>query len=717
VIFINKINLQIAEISKRHIGKGIAIIDPKIVEENNFITGQIIELTGNKKSYVKLWSGSQEDYGSSIIKIDGLTRYNIGSGIGDTILIRKVSANNAVKITLSSTQKLTIDGLNEHMIDNYDGRVFAVGDTIMINTQFGNKLQLVVTDSIPSSPVIITSDTNFELGHMIKAPDLSTSRITYDDLGGLKKEIRKIREMIELPLRHPELFEKVGVAAPKGVLLYGPPGTGKTLLAKAVAGETNAYFISVSGPEIMGKYHGESEERLREIFKKAEEHAPSIIFIDEIDSIAPKREEVTGEVERRVVSQLLTLMDGINNRGKVIVIAATNRQDSIDSALRRPGRFDKEIEIGVPNYEERAEILNIHMNGVPIDDKVELNNIAKKTHGFVGADLQMLVKEAALNSMRRMLPQINMDDDKISSSILKKIKITENDFDCALKEIKPSALREILIQIPYISWNDVGGLDEIKNELREVIELPIKHEDAFLHVGAKQVKGILMHGPPGTGKTLLAKAIANLTQSNFISIKGPELLSKWVGESERGIREIFRKARQASPCIIFFDEIDSIIPKRNMTSSSNVTEKVVSQILTEIDGLEELHDVLIIGATNRLDIIDPALLRPGRFDRIIEVPNPNHKDRENIFKIHTKNKPIDKNVNLNKLAELTNKFNGAEIASVCDRSAILALKRYLNNPQGIINNIVITQNDFMHSIDAINSAKAKNLQSGQINLI
>jgi transitional endoplasmic reticulum ATPase len=444
VIFINKINLQIAEISKRHIGKGIAIIDPKIVEENNFITGQIIELTGNKKSYVKLWSGSQEDYGSSIIKIDGLTRYNIGSGIGDTISIRKVSANNAVKITLSSTQKLTIDGLNEHMIDNYDGRVFAVGDTIMINTQFGNKLQLVVTDSIPSSPVIITSDTNFELGHMIKAPDLSTSRITYDDLGGLKKEIRKIREMIELPLRHPELFEKVGVAAPKGVLLYGPPGT---------------------------------------------------------------------------------------------------------------------------------------------------------------------------------------------------------------------------------------------------------------------------------GKTLLAKAIANLTQSNFISIKGPELLSKWVGESERGIREIFRKARQASPCVIFFDEIDSIIPKRNMTSSSNVTEKVVSQILTEIDGLEELHDVLIIGATNRLDIIDPALLRPGRFDRIIEVPNPNHKDRENIFKIHTKNKPIDKNVNLNKLAELTNKFNGAEIASVCDRSAILALKRYLNNPQGIINNIVITQNDFMHSIDAINSVKAKNLQSSQINLI
>ena len=404
-------------------------------------------------------------------------------------------------------------------------------------------------------------------------------------------------------------------------------------------------------------------------------------------------------------------MDGINNRGKVIVIAATNRPDSIDIALRRPGRFDKEIEIGVPNYDERYEILNIHMKGVPINNKIKLNDIAKKTHGFVGAYLQMLVKEAALNSMRRMLPQINIDDDKISSSILKKIEINTHDFDYALKEIKPSALREILIQIPYISWSDIGGLDEIKNELREAIELPIKHKEAFKHVGARQIKGLLMHGPPGTGKTLLAKAIANLTQSNFISIKGTELLSKWVGESERGIREIFRKAKQASPCIIFFDEIDSIVPKRSISSISNVTEKVVSQILTEIDGLEELHDVLIIGATNRLDIIDSALLRPGRFDRMIKVPNPNYKDRENIFKIHTKNKPIDKKVDLQKLAELTNKFNGAEIASVCDRSAIFALKRYLNNQQKCtINDMAITQNDFVNSITIINTIKDKNLQ-------
>ena len=596
------------------------------------------------------------------------------------------------------------------MIDAYDGHVFATGDTVVINTQFGDKLQLVITDTVPSSPVIISGDTHFELGHMLKTPDFSVSRITYDDLGGLKKEIRKIREMIELPLRHPELFEKVGVAAPKGVLLYGPPGTGKTLLAKAVAGETNAYFISVSGPEIMGKYYGESEERLRKIFKKAEEYSPSIIFIDEIDSIAPKREEVTGEVERRVVSQMLSLMDGIKNRGKVIVIAATNRRDSIDIALRRPGRFDKEIEIRIPNYEERHEIINIHTHGVPIDDKVDLVNIAKKTHGFVGADLQMLIKEAALNSMRRILPQINMNEDKISSSVLKKIKINDEDFNNALKEIKPSALREILIQIPYVSWNDVGGLEEVKNELREIIELPIKHKEAFKHVGARQVKGILLYGTPGTGKTLLAKAIANLTQSNFISIKGPELLSKWVGESERGIREIFRKARQVSPCIIFFDEIDSIISKRSMSSGSNVTEKVVSQILTEIDGLEELHDVLVIGATNRLDMIDPALLRPGRFDRIIEVPSPDYQDRENIFRVHTKTKPIDEKVDFKKLAELTTKFSGSEISSVCDRAAILALKRYLNNKNNVVNDIKLIQSDFIDPINTIDNNKKNKLK-------
>ena len=462
----------------------------------------------------------------------------------------------------------------------------------------------------------------------------------------MKNEVQKIREMVELPMRHPELFEKIGVEAPKGVLLYGSPGTGKTLLAKAVAGETNANFTYLSGPEIMGKYYGESEERLREFFKQAEENTPSIIFIDEIDSIAPKREEVSGDVEKRIVSQLLTLMDGMKSRGKVVVIAATNRPDSLDPALRRPGRFDREIEIGIPDEEGRLAILNIHTRGMPIDEKVDLKAISKITHGFVGADLEVLAKEAAMRSLRRIMPEIDLDQEKISQEILQKIQITNEDFLDALKEVRPSALREVLIQTPNVTWDDVGGLESLKEELREAIEWPIKHKDAFDYVNVETPKGILLHGPTGTGKTLIAKAVAKMTESNFISIKGPELLSKWVGESEKGVREIFRKARLAAPCIIFLDEVDALVPRRGGSSDSHVTANVVSQILTEIDGLEELHNVLIIGATNRLDIVDPAILRPGRFDRIIEVPLPDAKGRSNIFKIHTKKKPLAKDVDL-----------------------------------------------------------------------
>lgn len=543
---------------------------------------------------------------------------------------------------------------------------------------------------------------------MTKAVDTTIPRITYDELGGLKNEVQKIREMVELPMRHPELFEKIGVEAPKGVLLYGPPGTGKTLLAKAVAGETNAHFISLSGPEIMGKYYGESEERIREIFKQAEENSPSIVFIDEIDSIAPKRDEVSGEVEKRIVSQLLTLMDGMKSRGKVVVIAATNRPDSIDPALRRPGRLDREIEIGIPDAEGRHEILSIHTRGMPIDEKVDLEKISKTTHGFVGADLEVLAKEAAMRSLRRILPEIDLNEDKISTEILQKIQITSEDFREALKEVSPSALREVQVQIPNISWDDVGGLQELKEELREAVEWPIKYKEAFDYVNVETPKGILLHGPPGTGKTLIAKALAKMTESNFISIKGPELLSKWVGESEKGVREIFRKARQASPCIIFLDEVDALVPRRGSGGSeSHVTESVVSQILTEIDGLEELHDVLIIGATNRLDIVDEALLRPGRFDRIIEVPNPDIKGREQIFKIHTKKKPLANDVNISNLVELTEGFNGAEIAAVANRAAISALKKYVGGSSKNLKEIKITHADLLDAIDKIKPRKTE----------
>jgi transitional endoplasmic reticulum ATPase len=705
VMKMNESLLRIDEISQRHVGKGIAVIDPKVVKENNWQTGQIVELLANKKTHVKIWPGSAEDYGSGIIRIDGLTRHNIGAGIGEKVSVKLVNASEAEQIVLSPVEKISVEGLQEYMSSLYEGHVFTTGDTIIVNTHLGGKTQLIVTSTTPAKPVIVTAKTKFKLGTMTKAVDNTIPRITYDDLGGLKKEVQKIREMVELPMRHPELFEKLGIEAPKGVLLYGPPGTGKTLLAKAVAGETNSHFTSISGPEIMGKYYGESEERLREIFKQAEENTPSIIFIDEIDSIAPKRDEVTGEVEKRVVSQLLTLMDGMKARGKVVVIAATNRPDSIDPALRRPGRFDREIEIGIPDEDGRFEILSIHTRGMPVDEKVDLKQFAKVTHGFVGADLEALAKEAAIRSLRRILPEIDLDQDKISSEILQRIKIIDEDFKEALKEVRPSALREVLVQIPNVSWSDVGGLESLKEELREAIEWPLKHKEAFEHVDVSAPKGILLYGPPGTGKTLIAKAVAKMTESNFISIKGPELLSKWVGESEKGVREVFRKARQAAPCIIFFDEVDALVPRRGGNDSSHVTESVVSQILTEIDGLEELHNVLVIGATNRLDMVDPALLRPGRFDRIIEVPKPNANGRKHIFEIHTKKKPLASDVDISRLVHLTEGFTGAEIAAVCDRAAITALKRHIDGQVQSLKDTKIAQGDLVNAISKVRVPK------------
>ena len=704
----NEIVLKVDEIPQQYVGGGKAIVDPKVLEDTDWGTGQILELSYNKKTHVRLWPGPPEEYGAGLIRIDGVTRQNIGAGIGDRISIRPVEAADAEQIVLSPTEKVRAEGLEDYMTYNYLNHVFTTGDTITLGTQLGGRVQFVVTSTKPAKPVIVTEGTSFRLGSMTKAVDATVSRITYDELGGLRGEVQKIREMVELPMRHPELFEKIGVEAPKGVLLYGPPGTGKTLLAKAVAGETNAHFISLSGPEIMGKYYGESEERIREIFKQAEENSPSIVFIDEIDSIAPKRDEVSGEVEKRIVSQLLTLMDGMESRGKVVVIAATNRPDSIDPALRRPGRLDREIEIGIPDDDGRLEILSIHTRGMPIDEKVDLKRISKITHGFVGADLEVLSKEAAMRSLRRVLPEIDLDQEKIPPALLQKIQITEEDFGSALKEVRPSALREVQAQVPDVEWDDVGGLGDLKEELRQAVEWPVKHREAYDYAGVEAPKGILLHGPPGTGKTLIAKALAKTTDSNFISIKGPELLSKWVGESEKGVREIFRKARQAAPCIIFLDEVDALVPRRGSSGSdSHVTESVVSQILTEIDGLEELHDVLIIGATNRLDIVDEALLRPGRFDRVIEVPHPDPKGREQILKIHTKKRPLAGDVSMPELVELTDGFSGAEIAAVANAAATAALKRYVSGNHGGLEEIKITQKDLVEAAGKIRPDKKR----------
>jgi transitional endoplasmic reticulum ATPase len=543
----------------------------------------------------------------------------------------------------------------------------------------GRKVDLVVASvQPPASAVIITADTQIVIGEKPAAAVREVPRITYEDIGGLQEEIRKIREMVELPLKYPELFERLGVEAPKGVLLYGPPGTGKTLLAKAVANETNAAFFSISGPEIMSKFYGESEERLREIFRQAEENAPSIIFIDEIDAIAPKREEVTGEVEKRVVSQLLALMDGLKPRGRVVVIGATNRPNAIDPALRRPGRFDREIEIGVPNKQGRLEILQIHTRGMPLAEDVDLEKIASVTHGFVGADLEALCKEAAMRALRRILPQIDFEKETIPAEILNKITVTMNDFMEALRDVEPSAMREVLVEVPTVKWEDIGGLADVKLELQEAVEWPLKYPEVFEHLDAKPPKGILLYGPPGTGKTLLAKAVANESEANFISVKGPELLSKWVGESERAVREIFRKAKQAAPSIIFFDEIDSIAPVRGGGyGDSHVTERVISQLLTEMDGLEELRGVVVIAATNRPDIIDPALLRPGRFDKLLYVPPPEIKARKEILKIHLKNKPLAEDVDIEELSKGTEGYTGADLAAVCNTAVMLAIREHI----------------------------------------
>jgi transitional endoplasmic reticulum ATPase len=673
-------SLRIAETDPKFVGRGIAILDPQVMASLQLNTGDVLELSGNRrKTHVLLWSSKQSDTEKKVIRVDGYTRNNLGVGIDDNVSVKKVDSTKAGQVILSPIEELNFVGLEEHLPGLLEGRVVTKGDIIPVN-MMGNKIGFLVTTVIPSNgPALIGGHTEFIIGPAPKSTSKAIPRVNYEDIGGLRNEIQKVREMIELPMRHPEIFDRIGIEAPKGVLLYGPPGTGKTLLAKAVANETNANFFSIGGPEIMSKFYGESEERLRETFKEAQENAPSIIFVDEIDSIAPKREEVSGDVEKRVVSQLLTLMDGLQSRGKVVVIGATNRPDALDPALRRPGRFDREIEIGIPDQNGRLEILEIHTRGMPLTDEVNLVSIAKITHGFVGADLEAVCREAAMRALRRVLPEINLEQSKIPLETLNKIKITWPDFENALKDVQPSALREVQVQRPHVTWSDVGGLEEVKDELKEAIEWPLKHGDLFLQADVIPPKGLLLYGPPGTGKTLIAKAVATTSEANFISVKGPELLSKWVGESEKGVREVFRKARQAAPCVVFFDELDSVAPRRSGgdTGDSRVGERVVSQLLTEMDGLEDLKGVVVIGATNRPDIVDEALLRPGRFDRMLEVPLPDNSARKAILKIHTAKKPLDKTVSLDKLVELTKGYSGADISAIVNAAAISAIRDHL----------------------------------------
>lgn len=670
-----EIVVRVAEAYHRDAGKGIARLDKALMKQVGVTSGDIIEIKNKEKANGIVWPGYPDDTGKGIIRIDGNIRNNAKVGLDDKVTIKKVDAKEAKRITLAPTKPVRLVGGTRYILRILEGRPIDRGQTIRVET-VNNPLSFVVMSTSPSGPVVVTRNTEIILKEKPVEEGITAEHLSYEDIGGLKREIGLVREMIELPLRHPELFQKLGVEPPKGVLLHGPPGTGKTMIAKAVASETDANFISISGPEIVSKYYGESEQKLREMFEEAQRDAPSIIFIDEIDSIAPKRGEVSGEVERRVVAQLLTLMDGLQSRGEIVVIAATNRPNSIDEALRRGGRFDREIEIGIPDRNGRLQILHVHTRGMPLEEELDLEGIADITHGFVGADLSSLCKEAAMHALRRILPSINIEDD-IPQEIMDELEVTKMDFDEALKNIEPSAMREVFVEVAHVKWDDIGGLDESKQELIEAVEWPLKYPELFKAINTKPPRGIMLFGPPGTGKTMLAKAVASESEANFISIKGPEILNKYIGESERAIRETFRKAKQAAPTVIFFDEIDSIAPHRGSSSDSNVTERVVSQILTELDGIEELKDVVILAATNRPDMVDPALLRPGRFDRLIYITVPNKESREKIFKIHLEGKPIEDEVKLSELADVTDGYVGADIEAICREAAMLAMREII----------------------------------------
>jgi transitional endoplasmic reticulum ATPase len=716
--------LTVKPLKQKDAGRGLAAVDRAAMDELDLENGDYILLNGSDgRAVARVWPGYPEDTGDGVIRIDGRLRQEANVGIDDAVEVEKADVKPATSVTVALPQNLRIRGnIAPHIRNKLSGQAITQGQTVPfslglgpISNVGGQKIPLKIAETEPTGTVVVTDQTDIEISERPAeqitggeaGDERDTPNVTYEDIGGLDDELEQVREMIELPMRHPELFQQLGIEPPKGVLLHGPPGTGKTLMAKAVANEIDAYFTTISGPEIMSKYYGESEEQLREVFDEAEENAPAIVFIDEIDSIAPERGETSGDVERRVVAQLLSLMDGLEERGDVIVIGATNRVDAIDPALRRGGRFDREIEIGVPDKGGRKEILQVHTRGMPLIDDIDLNHYAENTHGFVGADLEQLAKEAAMNALRRVRPEIDLESDEIDADVLESMQVTEKDFKEALKGIEPSALREVFVEVPDITWEDVGGLEDTKERLRETIQWPLEYPQVFEQMDMQAAKGVLLYGPPGTGKTLLAKAVANESQSNFISVKGPELLNKFVGESEKGVREVFEKARANAPTVVFFDEIDSIAGERGQgASDSNVGERVVSQLLTELDGIEDLEDVVVIATTNRPDLIDSALLRPGRLDRHVHVPVPDEDARRKIFAVHTQHKPLADDVDLDDLAARTENYVGADIEAVTREAAMAASREFINSvdPEEVddsVGNVRIGMEHFEHALDEV----------------
>jgi transitional endoplasmic reticulum ATPase len=689
----SEVQLRVGDARQRDVGRGIARIDQKTMQKLGISAGDVIEICGKRTTSAIAWPAYSEDQNRDIIRIDGFSRKNAGVAINEYVVVRPAKVKSGMSLTLAPVDmRLNVDEDFTNFVRNrLMERTLVEGDTTLV-MMLGHAIPFSVTKTRPHGIVKVTSETRLTILNEPAPEGKGLPRTTYEDVGGLHEEIQRVREMVELPLRHPELFQRLGIDPPKGVLLHGPPGCGKTLLARAVANESEANFFSINGPEIMSKFYGESEARLREIFQQAQQNAPGIIFIDELDAIAPKREEVTGEVERRVVAQLLALMDGLSGRGNVIVIGATNRPGALDPALRRPGRFDREIEIGVPDKQGRYEIIQIHTRGMPLAEDVDLKKLSAMTHGYTGADLSALGRETAMKALRRYLPQINLEEERIPPSVLEKMEITMGDFMDAYKEVTPTAMREVYIEVPTIHWTDIGGLDEVKQELKEAVEWPLKTPEIFDRLGIRPPKGILIYGPPGCGKTLLARGVATESEANFITIKGPEVFSKWVGESEKAIREVFRKARMAAPSVIFFDEIDSLAPRRGVGfSDSGVSERVISQLLTEMDGIITLEDIVVIAATNRPDMVDPAVLRPGRFDRLIYVPEPDEKSRLQIFKIYTKTMPLGKDVNLDQLATMTKNYSGADIEALCRETAMHALRKDLKATE-------VTMKDFEEAL-------------------
>jgi transitional endoplasmic reticulum ATPase len=669
-------SLRVADARQRDVGHGKVRIDNDTMQKLGITAGDFVEIHGKKMTVAVAWPAYAEDQGQEIIRMDGLIRRNAGVALNEYVSVRKADVKDAQAIIFAPTDvRLSVD---EEFVSFVKRRFmdmpFIEGDMTLLSI-FGSAVPLIVTRTRPHGPVKIIETAHVQVLSEPTPEKKGIPIVTYEDIGGLHEEIQRIREMVELPLRHPELFQRLGIEPPRGVFLYGPPGCGKTLLAKAVANESDANFYVISGPEIMSKFYGESEARLREIFQKAQETSPSIIFIDEMDAIAPKREEVTGEVERRVVAQLLSLMDGMGSRGNIIVIGATNRPNAIDPALRRPGRFDREIEIGVPDKAGRYEVLQIHTRNMPLAEDMDLKRLSDVTHGYTGADIASLCREAAMKALRRYIPEINLEEERIPPEILEKMMVRMDDFLSAYREITPTAMREVYVEVPQVHWTEVGGLKQVKQELMESVEWPLKKPEVFKKMGIKPPRGILLYGPPGCGKTLLARAVATESEANFISIKGPEIFSKWVGESEKAIREVFRKGRTAAPAIIFFDELDAIVPRRGLGyADSGASERVISQLLTEIDGIETLQNVLVIAATNRPDMLDPAVMRPGRFDRLIYVPSPDFDSLKEIFKIHTTGMPLSRDVVIDELARKAQGYSGADIEAICREAAMNSLR-------------------------------------------